>query len=102
MSDDHNAEVEAERKAAACDAAAAAAANTYQGDDRAFPSNAINPRFDRMSLRDWFAGQFANGLASHPGRSGTSNEFAEAAYLVADAMMAERAKRMERANSGSI
>lgn len=90
MSADRNAKADAV-------AAAALAANTYEGDDRAFPSNAINPRFGGMDLRDWFAGQFANGLAAQRLGSGTHKEFAEMAYLIADAMMAERQKRLERA-----
>lgn len=54
-----------------------------------------------MSLRDWFAGQALAGLIgdqsfrayarSHAGKSGPAIH-AEAAYQVADAMLAERSK----------
>lgn len=43
-----------------------------------------------MTLRDWFAGQALIG--SMAGIAGEPYEFAEEAYAVADAMLAERAK----------
>ena len=42
-----------------------------------------------MTLRDWFAGMAMPGLlASHTG--GTTRGFADLAYEIADAMLAER------------
>ena len=48
-----------------------------------------------MSLRDWFAGQIAAGMASYSGTSGLSYgpfEIAGRSYEVADAMLREREK----------
>ena len=50
-----------------------------------------------MTLRDWFAGQALVGLMSHNAHDhcplfGDGEPFARDAYLVADAMLAERAK----------
>lgn len=48
-----------------------------------------------MSLRDWFAGQIANGMAAHSGAAGSyfgPGDIAARSYEVADAMLAERAK----------
>lgn len=50
-----------------------------------------------MTLRDWFAGQALVGMSSlYTQAGGTSEEIASAnaavAYLMADAMLAERAK----------
>lgn len=42
-----------------------------------------------MSLRDWFAGQIAAGMASRDG-SFSSSYIAIQSYLTADAMLAER------------
>lgn len=44
-----------------------------------------------MSLRDWFAGMAMQGLVSSP-RSIPRATMAEHAYLMADAMIAEREK----------
>ena len=47
----------------------------------------------RMSLRDWFAGQIANGMAAHSGTMGTPfgpGDIAQRSYEVADAMLAAR------------
>lgn len=47
-----------------------------------------------MSLRDWFAGQIAAGMAAHSGTCGLSygpGEIAGRAYQVADAMIKARA-----------
>ena len=60
----------------------------------AFPTTGFNPG---MSLRDWFAGQaLAGWLASfsssmqHPVDLGQGQAVAEKAYMMADAMLAER------------
>jgi len=49
---------------------------------------------DGMTLRDWFAGKALNGMmASEAGVDPYSAEWvSERAYLVADAMLAERLK----------
>ena len=47
-----------------------------------------------MALRDWFAGQIANGMAAHSGTSGLAygpGDIAARSYEVADAMLAVRA-----------
>lgn len=46
-----------------------------------------------MSLRDWFAGQIANGMAAYSGTSGVSygpGDIAGRSYELADAMLAAR------------
>lgn len=46
-----------------------------------------------MTLRDWFAGQIAAGMAAHSGTMGLPfgpGEIADRAYVVADAMIAAR------------
>ena len=51
--------------------------------------------FGGMSLRDWFAGQIAAGMASYSGTAGLSYgpfEIAGRSYEVADAMLREREK----------
>lgn len=48
-----------------------------------------------MTLRDWFAGQVAQGYMAHTGSYGLSNgpdSVAERSYQIADALLAERAK----------
>lgn len=45
-----------------------------------------------MSLRDWFAGRVVSALLARNGVDAPVKEFAEAAYYVADAMLAERAR----------
>ncbi len=62
----------------------------------AFPF-AVPERFyaahEGMSLRDWFAGQIASGLAAYSGTSGINYgpvEIAERAYQVADAIIKAR------------
>lgn len=56
---------------------------------------------DGMSLRDYFAGQALNAIAPHAGEERTDEELADVyarqAYLLADAMLAERAKESEDA-----
>lgn len=54
-------------------------------------------QFPGMSLRDWFAGQALAGLVTSNVRDclyGTqsADRYAEDAYCIADAMLAERAK----------
>jgi hypothetical protein len=48
-----------------------------------------------MTLRDYFAGQVMAGLATSKGEANgmTFAEFAQAAYMAADAMLEERAKK---------
>ena len=70
-----------------------------QDTPRAFPSAAIDDAFGGMSLRDWFAGLAMQAdLTANLGNAdaGTMTGFAEDAYRMADAMMAERAKRAAR------
>jgi hypothetical protein len=46
-----------------------------------------------MSLRDWFAGQIAAGMAAHSGTSGVSfgpHDIAGRSYQVADALLKAR------------
>lgn len=49
-----------------------------------------------MTLRDYFAGQALAGMmageAGHPSSPATSKDIAEFAYIMADAMIAERSK----------
>lgn len=59
------------------------------GSGPAFP---IPGLFLGMTLRDWFAGQYLNGLAGNEASCGTNEEWAKEAYIVADAMLAERSK----------
>ena len=52
-----------------------------------------NCSYDGMSLRDWFAGQIAAGMAAHSGTAGVSygpHDIAGRAYQVADAMLNAR------------
>lgn len=69
----------------------------------AFPNNCDGPKYDGMSLRDWFAGQALAGLCSNPGgpiqangMSGwglvncTMGDVAREAYAIADAMLEAR------------
>lgn len=64
----------------------------------AFPcSQDVRLQDSGMTLRDWFAGQALVGMSSlYTQAGGTSEEIASAnaavAYLMADAMLAERAK----------
>lgn len=49
---------------------------------------------DGMTLRDWFAGQ-ALCFITHPDmkRNALATDIAHSAYMIADAMLAERSKR---------
>jgi len=54
-----------------------------------------------MSLRDWFAGQIANGMAAYSGTSGVSygpGEIAGRSYEIADAML--RARSLPEEDNG--
>lgn len=51
-----------------------------------------------MSLRDWFAGQIANGMAAYSGTSGVSygpGDIAGRSYQIADAMLLARSRPEE-------
>lgn len=58
----------------------------------AFPESCGDQIIPGMTLRDWFAGQYLNGLAGNEASCGTNEEWAKEAYIVADAMLAERSK----------
>lgn len=45
-----------------------------------------------MTLRDYFAAQVIAGAISNPNNKGSADFFVKNAYMVADAMIAERAK----------
>jgi len=73
------------------------------GNPRAFPSAAIADFFGGMTLRDWFAGQALAGLSMGCAgllggkfsayAEGACNEvLADRAFVLADLMLAERAK----------
>ncbi len=68
----------------------------------AFPEPVLDARGDPialrngMSLRDWFAGQALSGLLAEEGcglEQPTMVRDAQRAYAMADAMLAERAKK---------
>ena len=44
-----------------------------------------------MTLRDWLAGQYITGAASHPKINEYPFDFVRAAYMVADAALLKRA-----------
>ena len=49
--------------------------------------------FDTMSLRDYFAAKALAGMLTHHGSGDVPNKsLARSAYLLADAMLAERSK----------
>ena len=57
------------------------------------PAGDVYPGFSGMSLRDWFAGQIASGMAAYSGTSGVSygpGEIAGRSYEIADAMLLAR------------
>jgi hypothetical protein len=60
----------------------------------AFPTVARDgnwqPHHDGLSLRDYFAGQALAGLMSDQTIKAMPDDFAESAYLAADAMLAAR------------
>lgn len=45
-----------------------------------------------MTLRDYFAAQAMTGIIANPENKGSASFFAENAYAIADAMIAERAQ----------
>lgn len=47
---------------------------------------------DGMSLRDWFAGQALAGVLANAKVDASNEKLAAASYLMADAMLAARAK----------
>ena len=53
-----------------------------------------------MSLRDWFAGQAMQGIESNPGKDYYPNHLGKRAYLIADAMIAEKRRTFVRAGLG--
>lgn len=63
-------------------------------DEPAFPiTDATNVHHIGMTLRDWFAGQALCGLLADTKCDGLcESEYAEQAYLCADAMMEARKK----------
>ena len=81
-------------------------ANEPRDDIPAFPvtdNGGTNESHPGMSLRDWFAGMALAGRMAYPGTDpglhphGHTARHAEEAYLVADAMLDERAKRLAAA-----
>lgn len=55
-----------------------------------------------MTLRDWFAGQIAAGIAAHSGTAGVSygpHDIAGRSYQVADALLEARDKESTNAES---
>lgn len=58
----------------------------------AFPQPYSAPG-EGMALRDWFAGQALQGLLAQTDEPDHAHEFARQAYVVADAMIFERAAR---------
>ena len=69
--------------------------NGEETGGQAFPTMSNTEYIPGMTLRDWFAGQALAGMAAlYTQAGGTSEEIADAnaavAYLMADAMIAER------------
>lgn len=71
----------------------------------AFPTDpSVAPEYDGMSLRDWFAGMAMQGMLAdgtrlshalfrHKEETGQGGDvLAKSVYMIADAMLAERAK----------
>lgn len=54
------------------------------------PPEPLPCEFHGMTLRDWFAGQALMGICANPEIDGTVQRLAEAAYGMADAMLAAR------------
>ena len=63
----------------------------------AFPADRMH-QTSGMSLRDWFAGQIANGMAAYSGTTGMAfgpGDIAKRSYEVADAMLSARQQKDE-------
>jgi hypothetical protein len=58
--------------------------------DVPYPNGNVQPGWNGMTLRDWFAGQALAGLCANPSINMGSHATAEAAYLSADAMFIAR------------
>ena len=52
----------------------------------------MTPGIDQITLRDFFAVFAIQALISEPNLKATKIEFAQRAYVIADAMLKERAK----------
>jgi hypothetical protein len=70
---------------------------TKPDNPQAFPrTHSHGPSADGMTLRDWFAGQALAGVLQLPGTFAvrvTQPEVAACCYEMADAMLAERARK---------
>ena len=64
---------------------------------RAFPSGAVDPLFVGMTLWDWFAIMASDGMLTNATLPVgiTAERCAQNAYLIAHAMLSERAKGVE-------
>ena len=60
---------------------------------QAFPGPHWSEGETGMTLLDWMAGQALAGILADPGSDGEPEEFATAAYNIASAMLAEKARR---------
>lgn len=58
----------------------------------AFPVITTHRVYGGMTLRDYFAAKALTGLLAHPEAEGPAKEFASTAYILSDAMIAERAR----------
>jgi hypothetical protein len=52
----------------------------------------MTPGIEEITLRDFFAVFAVQALISEPSLKATETEFAQRAYVIADAMLKERAK----------
>jgi hypothetical protein len=63
-------------------------------NDLAFPSSRVilgkTVNSDGMSLRDYFAAKALQGLVANPSHTLEDQEYSEAAYMLADAMLESR------------
>jgi hypothetical protein len=53
-------------------------------------SDGVSHIEDGMTLRDWFAGQALAGMAAYAGMQDPTDSIAHLAYVMADAMIAQR------------
>ncbi len=67
---------------------------------QAFPraGDELADAVDGMSLRDWFAGQALAGILSNRCNHASDGLAANWSYVIADAMLAERAKERDEAD----